>query len=584
MASDPARKLFAGGVSLQHWTGAPGDGSAAQMKRSVMVDCGWGRLIFGQTFDDPIEVGEALKAEAAGKRDVAFYVRDAHVVLATDPQSLFLDPSHSYRLDLDILDADTASPGIDIRSAGAGDDRAINTLYLARSMVTLPVGYCGALDPDGAVTVLVACVGEDIVGVVMGVDHRIAFDDPDNGASLWALAVHPQAELPGVGRGLVIALAAHFKERGRSFMDLSVLHDNVQATSLYEKMGFVRVPVYCMKRKNPINEKLFIGPAQQGSLNIYAQIIVDEARRRGIGVEIEDTQAGLFTLSLGGRSISCRESLSDFTSAVALSRCDDKALTRRLLAAAGLNVPDQIEAGNDAATARFLAKHGRVVVKPARGEQGRGISVDLSGTKEVRKAVQNARAHCDDVLIEQYVPGQDLRVIVINGEVVAAAIRRPPLVRGDGEHTVIELIEKQSRRRAAATDGESSIPLDEETERTVLAAGHQMLDVPEKGKKLAVRKTANLHSGGTIHDVTASLHPIIARAALDAAKILRIPVVGLDFMVKEVSYPDYVIIEANERPGLANHEPQPTAERFIDLLFPETRSDTQREKGQRKWT
>lgn len=584
MTSDPAGNQVAGGVSLQHWAGAPGDIASANMKRSVMVDCGWGRLIFGQTFDDPVDVGDALKDEAAGKRDVAFYVRDVQVVLATDPQSLFLDPSLSYRLDLDAFDANTAPAGVEIRPARAGDDRAINTLYLARSMVTLPEGYCGALDPDGAVTVLVACVGADIVGVVMGVDHRIAFDDPDNGASLWALAVHPQAELPGVGRGLVVALAARFKARGRSFMDLSVLHGNVEAMSLYEKIGFVRVPVYCMKRKNPINEKLFIGPGQQGALNIYAQIIVDEARRRGISVEIEDTRAGLFTLSLGGRSISCRESLSDFTSAVALIRCDDKALTRRLLKAAGLNVPDQIQAGDDAATARFLAKHGRVVVKPARGEQGRGISVDLSRADEVRKAVQNARAYCDDVLIERYIPGRDLRVIVINGEVVAAAIRRPPLVRGDGKHTVIELIEKQSRRRAAATDGESRIPLDMETERTVLATGHQMLDVLEAGEKLAVRKTANLHSGGTIHDVTASLHPIIARAAMDAAKILKIPVVGLDFIVEEVSYPDYVIIEANERPGLANHEPQPTAERFIDLLFPETRRDTEREKRRRKWT
>ncbi len=582
MASDPARQPLAGGFSLQHWKDTAGEPSYAAMKHSVMVDCGWGRLIFGQTFDDPVRVGEALKSEAEGKRDVAFYVRDPHVVLATDPQSLFLDPSHSFRLDLDSFGAEP--PAIEIRPARAGDDRAVNTLYLARNMVVLPEGYCGSLDPDRPVTVLVACEGEEIVGVVMGVDHRVAFDDPDNGASLWALSVHPQAERPGVGRGLVVALASYFRKKGRAFMDLSVLHDNVEAISLYEKMGFERVPVYCMKRKNPINEKLFIGPAHQDTLNIYAQIIVDEARRRGIGIEIEDTRAGLFTLSHGGRSVSCRESLSDFTTAVALSRCDDKALTRRLLAAAGLNVPDQIPAGDDAEIAAFVTRHNRVVVKPARGEQGRGISVDLSCLDEVHKAIRNARAYCDEVLIEQYVAGQDLRVVVIDGEVVAGAIRRPPQVCGDGEHTVIELIEKQSRRRAAATDGESKIPLDEETERTVLSTGHQMLDVPEKGQKLAVRKTANLHSGGTIHDVTASLHPIIARAAMDAAKVLRIPVVGLDFMVKEVSYPDYVIIEANERPGLANHEPQPTAERFVDLLFPETRSDDRRDRGQRQWT
>ncbi|HAL69628.1 MAG TPA: N-acetylglutaminylglutamine synthetase, partial [Pseudomonas sp.] len=87
----------------------------------------------------------------------------------------------------------------------------------------------------------------------------------------------------------------------------------------------------------------------------------------------------------------------------------------------------------------------------------------------------------------------------------------------------------------------------------------------------AVRRTANLHTGGTLEDVTARLHPTLADAAIRAARALEIPVVGLDFMVKDASEPDYVIIEANERAGLANHEPQPTAERFIDLLFPHSR-------------
>ena len=105
-----------------------------------------------------------------------------------------------------------------------------------------------------------------------------------------------------------------------------------------------------------------------------------------------------------------------------------------------------------------------------------------------------------------------------------------------------------------------------------------MLDVPADGARLPVRKTANLHAGGTIHDVTASLHPALAEAALAAARVLRIPVVGLDLMVPDVAGPHYVIIEANERPGLANHEPQPTAERFVDLLFPETRDDGLRER------
>ena len=94
--------------------------------------------------------------------------------------------------------------------------------------------------------------------------------------------------------------------------------------------------------------------------------------------------------------------------------------------------------------------------------------------------------------------------------------------------------------------------------------------LPE-GEVLRVRRTANLHTGGTMHDVTDDLHPELAQACVKAAQELAIPVVGLDLLVPDVAGPDYVFIEANERPGLANHEPQPTAERFIDLLFPHTR-------------
>src|SRR3989338_8267661 len=88
------------------------------------------------------------------------------------------------------------------------------------------------------------------------------------------------------------------------------------------------------------------------------------------------------------------------------------------------------------------------------------------------------------------------------------------------------------------------------------------------GQRLAVRKTANLHTGGSLEDVTEILHPVLAEAAVKAARALDIPVVGLDLLVPAADQPEYVFIEANERAGLANHQPQPTAERFIDLLFP----------------
>src|SRR5690554_5481691 len=306
-----------------------------------------------------------------------------------------------------------------------------------------------SLSLHDALPILVACdrSSGDVLGTVTGLDHVAVFGDPEGGSSLWCLAVDSQAPYPGIGVSLVLDLARRLKARGRAFVDLSVLYDNKEAIALYEKLGFYPVQRFALKTRNSINEKLYIGPPPEEILNPYARIIVDEARRRGIAVEILDAEGGFFRLTHGGRSIVCRESLSELTTAVAMSRCDDKAVTHRILAGEGLKVPAQQKADTPEENAAFLKKHGRVVVKPLRGEQGQGVAVDLQRATDVEAAVATARQHCDIVLLEQFVEGQDLRIIVINFQVVAAAVRRPAEVIGTGRHSVAQLIEKQSRRR-----------------------------------------------------------------------------------------------------------------------------------------
>lgn len=569
---------------LGHEAGEEADEQAV----NVSIDCGWGRLLFGQTFADPRKLVEVLRAEGPNRRDIAFYVRDPHVVLAHAPQELFLDPSHTYRLDLSIYRPGRRRPkGFFIRRLTSQSDAdAINRLYAMNGMVAVPPHFFWSKRDSRSITCFLA---EDehsgeVLGTVTGVDHARAFADPEHGASLWCLAVDRQASQPGIGEALVHRLAEHCQARGAAWLDLSVLHDNAPAIALYEKLGFRRMPFFTVKRKNPINEKLFVGSDDSyGALNPYARIIVDEALRRGIQVEVTDAAGGFFRLSHGGRSVHCRESLSELTSAVAMSICDDKAVTRRIVAKAGVRVPDQADADNRNAVAAMLASHGSLVVKPARGEQGRGVAVGLDTAEAVDAAVDAAHRFCDRVLVEECVAGEDLRLVVIDHRLVAAALRRPARVVGDGATSIRELIEHQSRRRAAATGGESTIPLDGETERCIAAAGHGLDDILDDGIELRVRKTANLHTGGTIHDVTGEVHPRLVEAAVAASHAIGIPVVGIDLMVRSPRTADYVFIEANERPGLANHEPQPTAERFVDLLFPlsipTALRDVQRESG-----
>lgn len=544
------------------------------MADNVALELGWGRLVFGQTFADPNELADVLRQERSGRRDICIYAREAHVLVAHAPAELFIDPSHTYRLRF--ADDDVADPpplGITVRSLRAPDEAdEMNRVYVRCNMVPAPVDVIWDNHLNArAVEYLIAVRDDDgsVVGTVTGVDHKLLFSDPENGSSLWTLAVEPTAGLPGIGEALTRALAAVFRERGRSYMDLSVAHDNVAAIGLYEKLGFQRVPVLAVKRKNAINEPLFTHPPETvDDLNPYARIIADEAMRRGIRVEVIDAETGEMRLTHGGRTVITRESLSEFTSAVAMARCDDKRLTRRIVSENGIVVPRGRLATFDEYDHAFLDEVGEVVVKPTRGEQGKGITVGVESHEDLDEALTRAREMHPEVLIEQCYPGDDLRLVVIDGRVVAAALRMPAEVIGTGQHTVRELIETQSRRRAAATGGESRIPLDPVTESIVNDAGWSFDEVLPEGLRLRVRRTANLHQGGTIHDVTATVHPELRRVAVKAAEAIGIPVTGIDLLVPDVTRDDYVFIEANERPGLANHEPQPTAAAFVDFLFP----------------
>ncbi|MDU9390806.1 N-acetylglutaminylglutamine synthetase [Pseudomonas sp. zfem002] len=538
------------------------------------LHCGWGRLLIGHTWPEPAQLATALLQERPGERDIALYVAAPQQVLAHAPQQLFLDPSDTLRLWFsDYRPASRVFRGFRIRRAQSDEDwQAINSLYQGRGMLPVNTSLLTPRHLGGPVYWL----AEDetsgaVIGSVMGLNHLKAFDDPELGSSLWCLAVDPNTTRPGVGEVLVRHLIEHFMSRGLSHLDLSVLHDNRQAKRLYAKLGFRTLPTFAVKRKNGINQPLFLGPGPQAGLNPYARIIVEEAYRRGIDVQVDDADAGLFTLSHGGRRVRCRESLSDLTSAVSMTLCQDKQLTHRCLAAAGLKLPAQRLAGDADANLAFLQEHGALVVKPVDGEQGNGVAVNLTSLDELDQAIETARRFDSRVLLESFHEGLDLRIVVIGFEVVAAAIRHPAQVIGDGLHSIDQLIEAQSRRRQAASGGESRIPQDEETLRTLRAAGFDYASVLPAGQRLAVRRTANLHTGGCLEDVTARLHPALAEAAVQAARALDIPVVGLDLMVRAAEQPEYVFIEANERVGLANHEPQPVAERFVDLLFPHSR-------------
>ena len=548
-------------------------------KHNITIECGWGRLLFAHTFAKSETLAKSLKEEANNKRDLALYVREPQVVVSHDPQNLFVAPSYIFRLTLDNYQPlKKKKSGFTIRMLDTKTDiEGINKIYRSRHMVEVsPEFLKKSYNKRKYLTYWVAVDRDtkEIIATCMGIDHAGAFGDPEKGASLWCLAVDPQASHPAIGLHMVQHIAKHYIKTRKIKLDLSVMHSNNEAISLYEKLGFVKIPAFVVKNKNAINEGLYIGhgisSAPQEELNPYSMIIINEARKRGIRVDIMDKDDNIYGLSHSGISITCRESLTDVTTSIAMSRCNDRRTTVRILKKANLSVPDQLLASKLANNIEFMEKHKSIIVKPRKRLHGFGTTVDVSTKEDLQKAIKNSKKINPEVLLEEMMIGMEMRIVVIDFKVVAAAIKRAPFIVGNGEHTILQLVEKQSRRRQQATQGENTIPIDKKFSKIVEAAGYKLDDVLPKGKELQVRNTTKSRYGGTFHDVTNDTHPDLLDAARRAAIALDIPVVGLDFIVKSPSEPEHIIIEAMERPYLVNYEPQPTAERFIDFLFPQS--------------
>lgn len=296
-------------------------------------------------------------------------------------------------------------------------------------------------------------------------------------------------------------------------------------------------------------------------------LIINEAQKRSIEIEMISEEKGLFKLNYKGKTIFCHRSLTEHTSVISAEICRDKQLTNLVLKKAGIKVPDQIKAKDLKTNKDFLDKHKRIVVKPADESLGRGVSVDIRTYSEMEKIIDRLCISGDEnIIIEDYIEGEDLRVLIIDYKYVAAVHRTAPTITGNGKDTILELITNLNTQRSS----QKPIPVNYETIRCIALEGYKSTDVLPKEITIPVRKNTNEHTGGIPTDVTTKINPKLKTISENIARILNTPIVGIDFLLPKVDSDIYCVIEANCRPGLDGHEPQPVAEKFIDFLFPET--------------
>jgi cyanophycin synthetase len=293
------------------------------------------------------------------------------------------------------------------------------------------------------------------------------------------------------------------------------------------------------------------------------------------------TEGSMVMFGWGSRQRRIQAAEIDATGAIAESIAQDKELTKKLLDAAGVPVPQgRSVVDPDDAWAAALEIGLPVVIKPKDGNQGKGVTVNVTTREQLDAGFKAASEFRDDILVERYLPGHDYRLLVVGDKLVAAARREPPQVIGDGKHTVRELVDavnRDPRRGDGHATSLTKIRFDDIALGTLVQQGMNADSVPALGQRVVLRNNANLSTGGTATDVTDDVHPEVAERAIAAAHMIGLDICGVDLVADSVLKPmedvGGGIVEVNAAPGLRMHlapsfgKPRAIGEAIIDTLF-----------------
>ena len=329
-----------------------------------------------------------------------------------------------------------------------------------------------------------------------------------------------------------------------------------------------------LKELRELDEDIRLGPSTGA--------IVSAAVARGIPYR-RLTQGSLVQFGWGSKQKRIQAAETSFTSAIGESIAQDKELTKKLLHASGVAVPygRPVEDEDDAWVAA-LEVGLPVVVKPQDGNQGKGISVNLTSEEQVRKAYRVAIEFRDDIMVERFLPGHDWRLLVIGDKLIAAARRDPPLVIGDGTHTIrqlVDIVNSDPRRSDGHATSLTKIRFDEIALARLAEQGYTADTVPPRGVRVVLRNNANLSTGGSATDVTDDVHPELAAAAVAAAQTVGLDIAGIDVvcdtMHKPLEEQGGGIVEVNAAPGLRMHlapsfgKGRAVGEAIVGMMFPD---------------
>jgi len=325
-----------------------------------------------------------------------------------------------------------------------------------------------------------------------------------------------------------------------------------------------------VERIREVVDDCYLGPSTAS--------IVTAATDRGIP-HIRLNDGNLVQLGHGARQRRIWTAQTDQTNAIAAGIARDKDLTKTLLKSCGVPIPEGQVVKSAAEAWEAAQDIGLpVVIKPSDGNHGRGVTLDLRREEHFGPAFEVADREGSEVMVERYIPGDEHRLLVVGGKVVAAARGETAWITGDGEHTVVQLIDSQlntdPRRGVAEEFPLDRIDLNEDpVARQELERQNMGPDsVPDNGLRVLIKRNGNMAI-----DCTAQVHPEVAHIASLAARVVGLDIAGIDMVAMDISKPLHeqggAIVEVNAGPGLLMHlkpaegQPQPVGQAIVDHLF-----------------
>ena len=309
--------------------------------------------------------------------------------------------------------------------------------------------------------------------------------------------------------------------------------------------------------------------------------IVEEAIRRKIPY-IRLNKHSLVQLGYGVNQCRVQATIASTTSSIAVEIACNKEETKNLLEASEIPVPRGRIVYDESDLQATIDKIGYpIVTKPVNGNHGKGATTNIRNWEDAVAGLKAAKVYGRAVICEKFITGRDYRVLVINYKFVAAALRTPAAVIGDGLHTISELIDivnSDPRRGYGHEKVLTTIKVDDFTLGMLAKKGYTLDTVPEAKEEVWLKPTANLSTGGTATDVTEYVHPTNIFMCERIARIIGLNICGIDIMADDLSTPitenGGSVLEVNAAPGFRMHLdptdglPRNVAEPVIDMLYP----------------